>query len=78
MNRELYPKVKSIMTKSNSEARGFDDVKVRPEHIFLSILSDNDNTCTKILKEHYKIDASELYDKFSDFIRKNDLTTLYN
>jgi len=74
MNREVYPKVKQIMSKSAGEAKAFEDVKVRPEHILLSILSDNDNTCTKMLKEHFKLDAVDLYDKFSDFIRKNDLT----
>ncbi len=74
MNREVYPKVKQIMSKSAVEAKVFEDIKVRPEHILLSLLSDNDNTCTKILKEHFKIDVLDLYDKFSDFIRKNDLT----
>ena len=74
MNREVYPKVKQIMSKSAGEAKAFEDVKVRPEHILLSILADNDNTCTKMLKEHFKVDAVDLYDKFSDFIRKNDLT----
>jgi len=74
MNREVYPKVKQIMSKSAGEAKAFEDVKVRPEHILLSILADNDNTCTKMLKDHFKLDAIDLYDKFSDFIRKNDLT----
>jgi|694.fasta_scaffold00015_227 ATP-dependent Clp protease ATP-binding subunit ClpC len=74
MNREVYPKVKQIMSKSAGEAKAFEDVKVRPEHILLSILADNDNTCTKMLKDHFKLDVIDLYDKFSDFIRKNDLT----
>ena len=62
------------MSKSAGEAKAFEDVKVRPEHILLSILADNDNTCTKMLKDHFKLDVIDLYDKFSDFIRKNDLT----
>lgn len=73
MNREIYPKVKVIMNQSIKEAKNFDDSKVRPEHIVLSILSDDDNECTKVLKK-LKIDTSELYDKLSDYVRKSDLT----
>jgi len=73
MNREIYPKVKIIMTNSIKEAKNFDDVKLRPEHIILSMLSEDDNECTKVLKK-LKIDTSELYDKLSDYVRKNDLT----
>ncbi len=73
MNREIYPKVKVIMNQSIKEAKNFDDSKVRPEHIILSILSDDDNECTRVLKK-IKIDTSELYDKLSDYVRKSDLT----
>ena len=55
------------------EAKAFDDVKVRPEHIVLSILLDDDNLCVKILKK-LKIDTSDLHDRISDYLRKNDLT----
>jgi ATP-dependent Clp protease ATP-binding subunit ClpC len=73
MNREIYPKVKIIMSHSVKEAKSFDDVKVRPEHIILSILIDDDNECTKVLKL-MKVDTFDLYDKIGDFVRKNDLT----
>jgi ATP-dependent Clp protease ATP-binding subunit ClpC len=73
MNREVYPKVKIIMSHSVKEAKSFDDNKVRPEHIILSILVDNDNECTKILKT-LKIDSIDLYDRIGDFLRQNDLT----
>ena len=73
MNREVYPKVKIIMSHSVKEAKSFDDNKVRPEHIILSILVDNDNECTKILKA-LKIDSIDLYDRVGDFLRQNDLT----
>ena len=73
MNREIYPKVKVIMNQSIKEAKNFDDSKVRPEHIILSMLSDDDNECVKVLKK-IKIDTSELYDKLSDYVRKSDLT----
>lgn len=69
----MAPKVKVIMNQSVKEAKSFDDIKVRPEHIVLSILSDDDNECTKVLKQ-MKIDTQELYDRVSDYVRKNDLT----
>jgi hypothetical protein len=43
MNREIYPKVKVIISAASNEAKIFDDVKVRPEHIVLSILNDNES-----------------------------------
>jgi ATP-dependent Clp protease ATP-binding subunit ClpC len=73
MNREIYPKVKIIINNAMDEAKSFDDVKVRPEHIMLSILIDDDNECTKVLKT-MNIDTAELYDKLSDAVRKSDLT----
>jgi ATP-dependent Clp protease ATP-binding subunit ClpC len=73
MNREIYPKVKIIMNHAIKEAKSFDDVKVRPEHVILSMLIDNDNECTKVLNV-LNIDTIELYDKISDFLRKSDLT----
>ena len=73
MNREIYPKVKIIMSHSVKEAKSFDDVKVRPEHIILSILVDNDNECTKVLKT-LGIDSIDLYDRIADFLRQSDLT----
>ena len=73
MNREIYPKVKIIMSNSIKEAKFFDDVKIKPEHILLSILNDYDNECTKVL-DSMKIDSSNLYDKVSEFVRQSDLT----
>jgi len=73
MNREIYPKVKIIMNHAIKEAKSFDDVKVRPEHIILSMLVDDDNECTRVLRD-LNIDTIELYDKISDFLRKSDLT----
>ena len=73
MNREIYPKVKIIINQATEEAKSFDDVKVRPEHIVLSILSDDDNECTRILKT-LNVDTSEQYDKLTDIVRKSDLT----
>lgn len=71
--REILPKVKTVMQNSMKEAKSFDDVKVRPEHVFLAILFDDDNECVKTLKR-MGIDTLTLYDVVSDHLRKNDLT----
>jgi ATP-dependent Clp protease ATP-binding subunit ClpC len=73
MNREILPKVKIIINQAMKEAKSFDDIKIKPEHIVLSILSDNDNECIKVLKS-LNVDTSEQYDRLSDLIRKTDLT----
>ncbi len=73
MSREVLPKVKDIIASAMKEAESFDDVKLRPEHIVLSILIDNDNDCVLTLKK-LNIDTILLYDKIGDFLRKTDLT----
>lgn len=73
MNREVYPKVKLIISESMKEAKSFDDVKVRPEHIILSTLLDDDNECVNVLKKLH-VNTTEFYDRISDYLRKNDLT----
>jgi ATP-dependent Clp protease ATP-binding subunit ClpC len=55
------------------EAKSFDDVKVKPEHIVMSILIDDDNECAKILKR-LNVNTLDFYDRISDYLRKNDLT----
>ena len=73
MNREIYPKVKVIMNHSMKEAKSFDDVKVKPEHVVLSILIDGDNECIKVF-DRLNVNIAEFYDRISDYLRKNDLT----
>lgn len=73
MNREIYPKVKLIITQSMKEAKSFDDVKVRPEHIVMSMLLDDDNECVNILKR-LNVNTTDLYDKIAEYLRQNDLT----
>jgi ATP-dependent Clp protease ATP-binding subunit ClpC len=48
--KKVVPKVKRIMNISFEEAKEYNDVNVRPEHILLSILKDNDNEGVKTLK----------------------------
>jgi len=73
MDKKVDPKVKVIMNQAVKEAKEHDDNKIKPEHVVLSILLDNDNECTSVLTL-MDIDTFELYDKVSDFTRKNDLT----
>jgi len=72
MNREIYPKVKIIINKAMQEAKNLDDIKIRPEHITLSILND-DNECVDALR-NLKVDTTEVVEKIIDFLRKADLT----
>jgi ATP-dependent Clp protease ATP-binding subunit ClpC len=73
MDREVYPKVKIIISQSMKEAKTFDDVKVKPEHIVLSMLVDNDNEAVRVLK-NLNVDTTELYGRISEYLRTNDLT----
>jgi len=77
MNREIYPKVKIIINHAMKEAKSFEDVKVRPEHVVLSILLDDDNEAVKVLKKN-NVDTSDLYDRISDFLRKDVSTPRLN
>lgn len=72
MNHEIFPKVKFIINKAMEEAKNFDDIKMRPEHIILSILTDNDNECLEILKK-LNVDICDLQDKITDYLKKTDL-----
>ncbi len=73
MNREILPKLKLIIAEATKEAKLFDDIKVKPEHLVLSMISHGDNEGIKIFKI-LKIDTSDLGDRISDYLRKNDLT----
>lgn len=79
MSRKIDPKVKIIMNQAINEAKDHDDNKIKPEHVLLSMVLDNDNECTRALTL-MDIDTFTLYDKISDFTRKNDLNprTDYN
>jgi ATP-dependent Clp protease ATP-binding subunit ClpC len=75
MNREIVPKVKHIINKANDEAKNFDDKFVRPEHMLLSILIDDDNKCSTTLKE-LNIDLMDLYDSVSEHLRNSQTSNL--
>lgn len=72
MNKDIHPKLKAIINQAIKDSQSLDDLKVRPEHLILSILNDNDNTSTKIIKS-LKVDINDLHDTISDYLRKTDL-----
>ena len=73
MNREIVPKVKKIINNSMVIAKEMDDVKVKPEHITLSILKDNDNQCIDIL-EAMGVDINVLHDLVYENLNKTNIT----
>jgi ATP-dependent Clp protease ATP-binding subunit ClpC len=72
MNKDIHPKLKAIINQAIKESESFDDLKVRPEHLILSMLNDNNNATTKIIKS-LKVDINDLHDTISDYLRKTDL-----
>jgi ATP-dependent Clp protease ATP-binding subunit ClpA len=68
MKNEILPKIKKIVGDSEKEARYFDDINIKPEHVFLSILNDKDNKAVEILK-NLKIDVNEVYDRIVNHIK---------
>jgi len=67
MTNEIGPKVKDIMQKAIKEARDYDDSELKPEHILISILLDDDNKAVHILRE-LNLDVNKLYDTISLFL----------
>jgi ATP-dependent Clp protease ATP-binding subunit ClpC len=73
MNKEIIPKVKEIINQSMVIAKEMDDIDVKPEHITLSIIKDNNNKCVDIF-DSLGIDANVLYDLVYEHLNKSDLT----
>lgn len=73
MNREIIPKVKKIIGQSMVIAKELDALDIKPEHLTLSILRDNDNQCTDILTA-MGININTLHDLIYDITVKSDLT----
>jgi ATP-dependent Clp protease ATP-binding subunit ClpC len=67
--KKVVAKVKKIMNISFDTAKEFNDVNVRPEHILLSLLKDN-NTVVKTLKK-MGIDVNKLIIKIQHTCQQN-------
>jgi ATP-dependent Clp protease ATP-binding subunit ClpC len=73
MSKAIHPKVKAIINQAITEAVDLDDVKVRPEHIVISLLKDKNDECVKILKS-LEINIIDLQDNLTNHLRNVDLT----
>ena len=73
MNREILPKVKIIMNKANTISKSYSDNYVRPEHIMLAILNEDNNTCVNHLK-NMGVDLTELYDDICKELQNSELS----
>jgi ATP-dependent Clp protease ATP-binding subunit ClpC len=73
MNREIIPKVKKIIGNSMIIAKELDDVDIKPEHLTLSILRDNNNQCVDVLNA-MGVDINEFHDLVYDITVKSDMT----
>jgi ATP-dependent Clp protease ATP-binding subunit ClpC len=74
--REILPKVKSIMNEANKEAKNYGDKFIKPEHIILAIINDDENKTTDIMKE-IGIDLTELYDNISKYLLLTQTSGFY-
>jgi DNA-directed RNA polymerase subunit H (RpoH/RPB5) len=50
MSKDIHPRVKIVINKAIKEAQTLDDIQVRPEHIIISILTDEEKNVLKYLK----------------------------
>jgi ATP-dependent Clp protease ATP-binding subunit ClpC len=73
MKKDIIPKVKAIMKLAFKEAKAYEDIKLRPEHIAISIVMDDDNKAVSTLDE-LGVDLSELYDLLSDTLKDVDVS----
>ena len=72
MKKIVQPKVKQIVSLSMKEAKAFDDINVKPEHILISLLNDEKNECVEILKK-MKLDVSDLLCRVIYHLKTNDI-----
>ena len=73
MNREIIPKLKIIIGEAVKEAREMGDDQVKPEHLIISIISDNNNGCVDALK-NLGINLNELNDNLYLSLNNTNLT----
>ena len=52
MEKNVSPKVRYIINSANEEAKNCGDKQVRPEHIMISIILDNENKGYYVIKSN--------------------------
>jgi len=71
MSKDIHPSVKIIINQAIKEAESLDDVKVRLEHIIISLISDEENECVKVFKS-LSVNLNDLHDTVSEHLRTTD------
>ena len=77
MNREIVPRVKIIMNSAMEEAKSNEDIAVKPEHIIIALLLDDNNMCVNAFKK-LNVDVNSLHDKLSEYIREKNISPSVN
>lgn len=75
MKKRLAQKVKKIIADSIEISKSFDDRFVRPEHIILSMLEDNNNNTIEILT-NMGVDLDTLYDDITQSLNHSRINIM--
>ena len=70
MEKNVSPKLRYIINNANEEAKNCGDKQVRPEHIMISIILDNENKGIMLLNQ-MNIDLDLLYEDLDTLIKTN-------
>ena len=70
--KKVLPKVKKIINSSIDEAKFYNDVSIKIEHIVTALINDYDNSAIKILVE-LDIDIDDLHSKIEKILIKNSV-----
>jgi len=73
MKNVFGTKVKSIMKGAMAQAVSFGDTKLKPEHLLISLILDEDNKAVETLR-HLGVDVEHLYDLLYLFLTSNNYT----
>ena len=71
-NRELFPIAKQIIDNAADEAKNFGDNKIRPAHLVLAILYNDENQAVIAIR-NLKLNNLVIYDEVVDFVSTTDL-----
>jgi ATP-dependent Clp protease ATP-binding subunit ClpC len=77
MSREIVPKVKTIIKAAEQEAKSYEDIKLRPEHVMVAIILDENNECVKNLQK-LGIDVETLYNQLTLHLKDVNMSPRIN
>lgn len=73
MKGDVVPNVREIMSKAQVEAKLYDDIKLRPEHVMLGIIQHQNNRCIELLLS-MGVDIEILHDKITEHLTNTNTT----